>query len=282
MVKIVETPRDGFQGLSYLIDTQKKIEYINLLLQCGFHTVEVGSFVSPKVIPQMADTARVIEELDLKNTNSKIAVLVATESGGKMAMQFNQVDQIFFPFSISPTFLKKNINSSLQEVETTISKIQDQCIKYNKELVVYFSMGFDSAYGDNWSLELLFEWLSKFTKIGINIFPFSDILGEATPEMISNVFSNLLPEFPDSEFGFHLHSTAESRLQKIDAAYKSGVRRFDTVLNGLGGCPQTGKELVGNLPLSELTNYLENDNISTRISNTSIIQAEESLLDIMQ
>ncbi len=272
MVKIIETPRDGFQGLPYLIETEKKIEYINLLLKCGFHTVEVGSFVSPKIIPQMADTAKVIDGLDLSNTNSEIAVLVATQRGAKEAVTFDKVDQIFFPFSISAEFLKRNINRTLEEAVENTYNIQNQCVQYNKQLIVFFSMGFGNPYKNdtNWSIDTLAEYIEIFMTRGITVFPFSDIFGEASPEVISSVFGALIPEFPSAEFGFHLHSLEEQSLGKIEAAFKSGVRRFDTVLNGLGGCPQTGKELVGNLPLGELINYLDGNKVDTGLNSSNV------------
>ncbi len=274
MVKIVETPRDGFQGLLHPIDTKKKIEYLNLLLKCGFHTVEVGSFVSPKVIPKMADTAEVIEGLDYAKTKSKIAVLVATESGGRQAMKFQQIDQLFFPFSTSPSFLKKNINQSLDQAEHTIDQLQAMCVNNNKQLIVYLSMAFGEAYGDDWSIELLIYWVNRLIEKGLNIFPLSDILGEATPDIIHKVFRSLISKFPDVEFGFHLHSADYQRMEKVDAAYMAGVRRFDTVINGLGGCPQTGKELVGNLPLHNFLDYCGMNNIPIDINKYWLDQAK--------
>ncbi len=273
MVKIVETPRDGFQGLPYLIDTKKKIEYINLLLKCGFHTVEVGSFVSPKVIPQMADTSAVIEGLDLNDVKSKIAVLVATTWGGEKAMNYDQVNQLIYPFSTSTTFLKKNINQTLEESESVIDSLQNMCVKHGKELLVYFSFGFESAYNDEWSFEILHEWIKRFTEKGLGIFPFSDIMGTATPARISYVFNNLINEFPDTEFGLHLHSTEHQRIEKVEAAYNSGIRRFDTVISGLGGCPQTGRELVGNLPLQELLEFLTSKGVTDKLDSTMLNMA---------
>ncbi len=273
MVKIVETPRDGFQGLKYSIDTQKKIEYINLLLKCGFHTVEVGSFVSQKVIPQMADTAKVIEGLDLTNTNSKVAVLVATESGGVQAVRYDQIDQLFFPFSISPTFLKKNINKSIEESIITIYNLQNLCLENNKELIVYLTMAFGNPYGDAWSIESLIKYVEIISSMGLSIFPLSDIMGDASPEVISLVFKSLRAKFPDIEFGLHLHSLPENRVAKVNAAYGAGIRRFDTVLNGLGGCPQTGKELVGNLPLDVLLSYCSENKITNGIDKIKVNKA---------
>jgi len=278
VVKIIETPRDGFQGLPNFIPTEKKIEYINLLLQCGFSTVEVGSFVSPKAIPQMADTGRVLDGILFENSKSKIAVLTATKKGGAMAMNYEQIDQIFFPFGISPTFLKKNINQNLEQAEATIDELQNMCVIHNKELVIYFSMGFGSAYGDDWSIELLHYWIKRMIAKGLGIFPFSDILGGATPDAISKVFRNLVSEFSNAEFGLHLHSLEHQRTEKVDAAYKAGVRMFDTVINGLGGCPQTGKELVGNLPLGDFLDYCGGNSIPVNLDISYLKKAVEFLV----
>jgi len=275
VVKIIETPRDGFQGLPNLIPTHKKIKYINLLLQCGFATVEVGSFVSPKAIPQMADTGKVLDGIDFENSKSKIAVLTATKKGGIMAMDYEQIDQIFFPFAISPTFLKKNINQSLEQAETTIDELQNMCVIHKKKLVVYFSMGFGSAYGDDWSIDLLYYWIKRMISKGLGVFPFSDILGRTTPDAISTVFSSLISEFSNAEFGLHLHSLDYQRMEKVDAAYQAGIRMFDTVINGLGGCPQTGKELVGNLPLENFLAYCEENSIPVGLDRIPLQKAIE-------
>ena len=262
-IKILETPRDGFQGIAEFIPTEKKIEFINLLLKCGFNTVEVGSIVSSKAIPQMADTVEVLKKLDYSNIKSRIAVLVANKSGGKKAMDFDVIDDLIFPFSVSETFLQKNINQDFLEVETTIDFLQNLCTANNKTLIPYLSMGFGNPYGDEWSFEVLHFWTEKFIAKGINIIPVSDIMGEADTDKIFKVFDFLMTEFSQIEFGLHLHSRKETAKEKIDAAYKAGVRRFDTVLGGLGGCPMTGKELIGNLPLSTLTDYCEENEIKT-------------------
>lgn len=277
-IKILETPRDGLQGIAEFIPTQKKIDYINLLLRCGFHTVEVGSIVSPKAIPQMADTLELLEKLDYNNTDSQIAILVANKSGGTKAMNFDVVDDLIFPFSVSETFLKKNINQDFEEAEKTVDFIQNLCTKNNKQLLPYLSMGFGNPYGDEWSLEVLSYWTEKFKTKGINIIPVSDIMGEASPEKIASVFSFLLKEFPEIEFGLHLHSVKETAISKIDAAYKAGIRRFDTVLGGFGGCPMTGKELIGNLPLGTLSDYCEENNIETGLDTDMVEQAEKANL----
>ena len=276
-IKIIETPRDGMQGIERFIPTQNKIAYINLLLQCGFDTVEVGSFVSSKAIPQMRDTAEVLEKLDLSLTKSKIAVLVANLKGGKMAAGFDQVDELFYPFSTSPTFLKKNLNATIKEAEKTVDELQNLCVKNDKKLVTYLSMGFGDPYGDKWSIDLLYEWVDKLKSKGLSIIPLSDIMGDASPELIAEVFSQLITSFPDIEFGLHLHALAGQEYDKIDAAWQAGVRRFDTVINGMGGCPMTGKELVGNLALETLLYYCAEKNIETNIKKSILEQARRMI-----
>lgn len=273
-IKIIETPRDGMQGINSFIPTQKKIGYINLLLKCGFDTVEVGSFVSPIAIPQMKDTAEVLEKLDLSLTKSKIAVLVANLKGGKMAAKLDQVNEIFFPFSTSPTFLKKNLNATITEAEKTVEELQNLCVRTGKELVTYLSMGFGDPYGDEWSIDLLYNWVEKLKNKGLSTIPLSDIMGDASPELIEEVFSQLTASFPDVEFGLHLHALAGQEYDKIDAAWQVGVRRFDTVINGMGGCPMTGKELVGNLSLEALQQYCSDMDIETGVNSGMLKKAQ--------
>ncbi len=274
-IKIIETPRDGFQALNGIIPTSDKVKYINQLLRCGFQTVEVGSFVSPRLIPQMADTADVLRQLDLQDVTSDIAVLAVTEKGGQMACDFKQIDQVFFPFSTSPTFLRRNIKSTLVQADQTIDGIQNLCLKYNKELVVFFSMGFGSAYGDPWSMDILYEWVDRMMEKDLSIFPFSDIFGDADPVTIEKVFRLLIKEFPDAEFGLHLHSLPEKRKEKVAAAYRAGIRRFDTVISGLGGCPQTGKELVGNLSLEALLEFCDQHKVRHDLDLKQVATAQQ-------
>ena len=273
-IKIIETPRDGMQGVKQFIPTHKKIEFINLLLQCGFDTVEVGSFVSPKAIPQMKDTAEVLENLNLSNTNSDIAVLVVNEKGGKKAVEYDFVDQLFFPFSVSPTFIQKNLNTTIEDAEKTMDKLQNICVRSGKTLVTYLSMGFGDPYGDDWSLELLYIWVEKLKSKGISVIPLSDIMGDVTPQQITAVYTQLLNDFPDVEFGMHLHTLAGQEQEKIETAWQAGVRRFDTVINGLGGCPMAGKELVSNLPLTQLMNFCHENNIPTGLNGEFVKKAK--------
>ncbi len=273
-IKIVETPRDGMQGIKDFIPTHKKIEFINLLLQCGFDTVEVGSFVSPRAIPQMKDTAEVLENLDLSNIDSDIAVLVVNEKGGEKAVEYDFVDQLFFPFSASPTFIQRNLNTTIEDAGKTVDKLQNICVRSGKTLVTYLSMGFGDPYGDKWSMELIHNYVERLTQKGVSVIPLSDIMGDVTPERISEVFTSLKNSFPEVEFGLHIHTLAGQEYGKIEAAWQAGIRRFDTVINGLGGCPMAGKELVSNLPLSGLTTFCRDKNIATGLNEEMVERAK--------
>lgn len=271
------------QGLEAFIPTHKKVEYINILLQCGFDTVEVGSFVSARAIPQLADTAEVIEKLDFSLSNSGIAVLVANETGAQQAMNFEEIDDLIFPFSVSETFLKRNINKGFEDGEQVLGTLQELCLKNGKRLLPYFTMGFGNPYGDDWSLDLLLHWVRKFEIKGIKVIPLSDIMGDASPDKIGKTFSFLMAEFPEIEFGLHLHSLAETAPRKVEAAWKAGIRRFDTVLGGYGGCPMTGKEMVGNLSLETLISWSEGKNIETGLKPDRIVKAlDYPLFDLVR
>jgi len=272
-VKITETPRDGFQALPGLIPTRQKVAYINRLLQCGFETVEVGSFVSPRAIPQMADTGEVLQQLDLSNTKSKIAVLVATAKAAARACEFELVDKIFFPFSLSETFLKKNINQSAEQAEQTIDAIINLTEKHGKELIIYYSWGFGDPYGDPWSVDLMVESIKNMASKGLTYFPLSDIAGEISTETITNLYSVLFAEFPKLDFGFHLHSLPADRIPKTEAAFDAGVRKFDSVIGGLGGCPMTGKELVANMDTEVLLDFLKSKEVNTGVKRECVKDA---------
>lgn len=272
-VAITETPRDGFQALLQFIPTVKKIEYINHLLKCGFDTVEVGSFVSPRAIPQMVDTGDVLKGLDLSETKSKIAVLVATVKGAKTACEHEQVDKIFFPFSLSETFLKKNINQTQKEAEQTIDELINLCNRFNKEPVIYYSWGFGNPYGDPWSIDLMAKSIKNLASKGLNYFLLSDIAGEVSAETVFNVFKALYQYFPNLDFGFHLHALPEDRISKIEAAFNAGVRNFDSVIGGLGGCPMAGKQLVANMDTEVLLAFFESKRIYIGVSRRCVEEA---------
>ena len=260
MVKIIECPRDAMQGISQFIPTQKKIEYINSLLKVGFDTIDFGSFVSPRAIPQLKDTADVLEKIEFVNTKTKLLAIVANTIGGEIASRFDKITFLGFPFSISPTFLRKNINSTIAKSIVTVNKLLNICEKHHKILVVYISMAFGNPYGDKWNAEIVEEWVDILNKLGVKIIALSDTTGDSTPESISTIFTDVVPNYPNIEFGFHLHTTLSTWHNKVDAAYRAGCRRFDTVLNGMGGCPMSGKELVANLKTSNLFEYLKSKN----------------------
>jgi hydroxymethylglutaryl-CoA lyase len=262
LIKIIETPRDAFQGIKEFIPTEKKIKIIDFLLKAGFDTVEAGSFVSEKVIPQMADTAEVLRGLDLAGVNSKIMVLVGNRQGGVAAGKQGGVDDILYPASVSRTFLKKNLNIDPDRSRGTILDLMEICELNKKRLVVYLTMAFGNPYGDKWDPGIVEEHAGNLYDLGLRIIPLSDILGEVTPENITRVYTRLIRSFPDVEFGFHLHSIPGREYDKIDAAWKAGVRRFDTVTGGFGGCPMADDHLVGNLDTFALAGYCEKNGIA--------------------
>ena len=270
-LKIIESPRDGIQGLKKFIPTKIKADYINSILKIGFDEIDIGSFVSQKAIPQLSDTTEVIKLLDFVNSISKLLVLVANKKGGEEASEFDEINSLIFPFSISPTFLKYNINSNFSNSFKTIYELKNICEKRKKNLIVYIAMAFGNPYGDPWNIDIIFEWIEKLNNIGIKIILFSDILGNSTPLRIQEVFSSVIKEFPEIEFGFHLHSKPDDWIEKVESAYESGCRRFDTVIGGLGGCPMTGKELLGNLNTLNFINFLNKKNIPHNI-NLAILQ----------
>lgn len=281
MIKITETPRDGMQGIEHIIPTKSKIEYINALLQCGFDTVETGSFVSPRAIPQMADTGEVLKSLKDKPKNTKLAVLVANQKGGTLAKEFEIVDQIFYPFSISPTFLKKNLNTSLAKAEITIDFLQNLCVENNKELVIYLSLAFGNPYNDFWNIDLVSEWIEKLTLKGIFSIRLAETIGNIEPHVIGEVCNAMVPEFPKVQFGFHTHALPGKGKEKINAAFTAGIRHFDTVLGGLGGCPMTGHKMVPNLDLMELLKYCHDKELDCTIDENKLLVAKQKLSEFL-
>ena len=247
-LKIIECPRDAMQGIKAFIPTEKKIQYIQALLRVGFDTIDFGSFVSPKAIPQMADTAEVLAGLDLSKTSSKLLAIIANTRGAQDAAQHAQIDYLGFPFSISENFQMRNTHKTIAESVVTLNEILDIANKAGKEVVVYISMGFGNPYGDPWNVEIVGEWTEKLAKMGVKILSLSDTVGTSNPETIDNLFSNLIPAYPQIEFGAHLHTTPSTWHEKVDAAYKAGCLRFDGAIQGFGGCPMAKDELTGNMP----------------------------------
>ena len=264
-MKLIECPRDAMQGIHELIPTEKKVDYINSILACGFDTVDFGSFVSPKAIPQMHDTAEVLEQLDLGLGNSNLLAIVANLRGAQDACMFDEITYLGFPFSISETFQQKNTNSSIEGSLKRVEEIQRLCLKKRKQMVIYISMAFGNPYGEEWNSDVAIEWTQKLAKLGIKIFAMSDTIGVSDPEKIKYLFSNLIPELPELEIGAHLHTTPDKWEEKIKAAYESGCLRFDSAIKGFGGCPMATDKLTGNMATEDLLSFLEKKKIVTGI-----------------
>ncbi len=254
-VKIIECPRDAMQGIKQFIPTEKKVQYIQSLLRIGFHTIDFGSFVSPKAIPQMADTANVLSQLDLSNTTSKLLAIVANIRGATDACKHKEIDYLGYPFSISENFQMRNTHKTITQSVDILLDILDIAYTSGKEVVVYISMGFGNPYGDPWNVDIVGEWTEKLANMGVKILSLSDTVGSSTPESIDYLFSNLIPLYPDIEFGAHLHTTPTSWFEKVDAAFNAGCNRFDGAIQGFGGCPMAKDELTGNMPTEKLLSY---------------------------
>jgi hydroxymethylglutaryl-CoA lyase len=254
-IKLIECPRDAMQGWPHQIPTVKKIAYINALLTVGFDTIDFGSFVSPKAIPQMADTREVIGSLQLANSKSKLLAIIANQRGAEDAVLFDEITYLGFPFSVSETFQKRNTNSTIAESLGRVEEIQNLCIKNKKELVVYISMGFGNLYGDVYNEEIVFYWVNKLVAMDINIISLADTVGLATKEQVYQVTKHLVDALPETEIGVHLHSTPVNWKEKVDAALQAGCKRFDGALKGIGGCPMADDELVGNMDTELMIPY---------------------------
>lgn len=265
-VKLIECPRDAMQGIkSHFIPTTAKAQYINALLKVGFDTIDFGSFVSPKAIPQMRDTAKVLQKLDLSKTNSKLLAIVANVRGAMDASVFEEIAYLGYPFSISENFQMRNTGKTILQSVTILSELLNIANKSNKEVVAYLSMGFGNPYGDPWNVDIVGEWTMKLAEMGVKIISLSDTIGSSTPKVIEYLFSNLIPLFVNIEFGAHLHTTPNSWFEKVDAAYKSGCMRFDGAIKGYGGCPMARDELTGNMPTEKLISYFNQQKVSTNI-----------------
>ena len=267
---ILETPRDAMQGIKEFIPTEKKVEYINQILKAGFGIVEVGSLVSAAAIPQMRDTVEVIRQLDLQSTKSKLMVLVANRKGFDTALELDEINYIAYPYSASPRFLGKNINRCPKEALDDIEYFSSKALNHGKELMIYLSMAFGNPYGDPWSPTIILKEAEALFKRGVYQIPLSDITGEARPERITAVFSMLKDKINEASFGLHMHSKPEDAYPKLEAAWEAGCRHFDTVVNGLGGCPMTGMELLSNLNTFQLIDFLEHKNIDHQINTEEL------------
>ncbi len=273
MVEIVETPRDAMQGIKQFIPTKSKAGYINTLLKVGFDIIDVGSFVSPAAIPQLRDTAEVLDMLDMSGSDSKLLVITANVRGAEKAVMFDKITYLGYPHSTSDTFLQKNINASLSKSRETIRRLTEICDRKGKQLSVYFSMALGNPYSEEWNTGQLITEAGLMREMGIRRIVISDTIGAGTSGTIKEVFKSLVPEFPGIRFGLHLHSTLDKWYEKIDAAYRQGCRSFEGVLNGLGGCPMAGHELVGNIRTGLLLEYFEKNNIPLNIHKAAFENA---------
>ncbi len=274
-LKLIECPRDAMQGWANFIPTEKKIEYLNQLLKVGFDTLDFGSFVSPKAIPQMADTSLVYDALDLDNTDTKLLAIIANVRGAEIAVSFEKIQYLGFPFSISETFQQRNTNSSITEAFKTVENIQNLCQKFDKQLVIYFSMGFGNPYGDAFNAEIVANWAEKMNELGIKIIALSDTVGVADNQVITELFTGLIPQYTNIEFGAHFHATNDTWQMKIESAYQAGCRRFDGAIGGFGGCPMAEDELVGNINTQNIIQYFENQEVKLDLNQYEFTKSVE-------
>ena len=279
-VKIIECPRDAMQGIKEFIPTDKKVQYIQSLLRVGFDTIDFGSFVSAKAIPQMQDTAEVLAKLDLSQTQSKLLAIIANTMGAENASVHPEIQYLGFPFSISENFQMRNTHKTIAESLVTLDEILNIADKTNKEVVTYISMGFGNPYGDPWNVEIVGEWTEKLANMGVKILSLSDTVGTSTPEVIDYLFSNLIPKYPNIEFGAHLHTTPDRWFEKIDSAYKADCRRFDGAIQGFGGCPMAKDDLTGNMPTEKMLSYFTAAKADTNLSPMSFESAYNEALKI--
>ena len=273
MIKLIECPRDAMQGIATFIPTETKINYLNALLRVGFDTLDFGSFVSPKAIPQMRDTAEVLASLELASSRSRLLAIVANQRGAEQAAAYESVSYLGYPFSVSETFQLRNTNATIAESVERVREIQQLCQQSGKQLVVYISMGFGNPYGDPWNAEVVIRWVETLAQEGIDIFQLSDTIGVASPTGISYLFEQLIPRFPGLEIGAHFHTTAASWREKVEAAYSHGCRRFDGAIRGYGGCPMARDELTGNMPMEQLFAFFDEHDEPTGLDATAFLKA---------
>lgn len=270
---IVECPRDAMQGWAHFIPTEKKINYLNQLLKVGFDVLDFGSFVSPKAIPQLADTKDVVRKLDMGSTQTKLLAIVANKRGAEEAVQYDEITYLGFPFSISETFQLRNTNKTIAASLAEVEEMQKLCLQHNKKLVIYISMGFGNPYGDEYTAEIAIQWFKRLTDLGIEIIAMADTVGVANPETIRYIYNNLIPAFPQIEIGAHFHSAAQTWEEKIQAAYDNGCMRFDSSIKGIGGCPMAEDELVGNIATENLIQWAKQKNIPLSLNEEAFAES---------
>ena len=272
-VKIIECPRDAMQGVRDWIPTKEKAQFIQSLLDCGFDTIDFGSFVSPKAIPQMKDTSELLSLLDVSSTESQLLAIVANIRGAKDAVMYDQIDYLGYPFSISENFQMRNTHKTIAQSIETLKEILNLADSKNKKVVAYLSMGFGNPYGDPWSIDIVGEWTEKLSNMGVKILSLSDTVGSSTPEIITYLFSELITKYPSIEFGAHLHTTTTKWKEKVSAAYLAGCRRFDGAIQGFGGCPMAKDDLTGNMPTEKILSYFAAEKVNTNINSVSFENA---------
>lgn len=280
MIKLIECPRDAMQGLHDFVPTEDKIRYINELLKVGFDTIDFGSFVSPKAIPQMRDTTEVLAALDLSKTKSKLLAIIANTRGAEEACKHPEISYLGYPFSISETFQLRNTNATIEESLERVEEIQNLCIKHNKKPVIYISMGFGNPYGDVWNVEIVEKWVFALSQMGIDILSLSDTIGVSNPQSIEYLFSALIPRYPQIEFGAHLHTEPTNWYEKIDAAYTNGCKRFDSAIKGFGGCPMAKDDLTGNMATENVISYFKDHHPTLSLDMQAFQNSMEIALEI--
>lgn len=284
MIQVIECPRDAMQGVKEFIPTEKKAEYINMLLKVGFHTIDFGSFVSPKAIPQMRDTADVLSKLNLDATASKLLAIVANQRGAEQASSFDEIEFLGYPFSVSEIFQQRNTNRSIEDSLVLVDEIQNLCVTKNKSLVVYLSMAFGNPYEEKWDVDLVVKWSRVLAQMGVKVLALSDTIGVSTEKTITPLFSGLIEELPEVTFGAHLHTTPQTWKEKVLAAYQVGCKRFDTAIQGFGGCPMAKDDLTGNMPTEKVLSFLneqkEDANLNALAFESAYNKAREVFLKV--
>ncbi|WP_249219777.1 hydroxymethylglutaryl-CoA lyase [Chitinophaga sp. HK235] len=280
MLKLIECPRDAMQGWHRMISTAEKVEYLQALLKVGFDTLDFGSFVSPKAIPQLADTKEVLAQLDLSATRSKLLAIVANVRGAEEAVVYDEINYLGFPFSVSETFQLRNTNKTIAESLEQVQTMQELCIKNSKELVVYISMGFGNPYDDPYSPEIVLRWVDELVKMDITTISLADTVGVASPDIISSLFKHLIPAYPGVEIGAHFHSAPHNWEEKVQAAWDQGCRRFDSAIKGIGGCPMAKDELVGNLATENMIWFCQQRQEPLTLDMTALRTAQQ-LADVV-
>lgn len=274
-MKIIECPRDAMQGIKEFIPSELKLKYLNALMKVGFDTLDFGSFVSPKAIPQLSDTKKIIEDIDLSLSNTQLLAICANKRGAEDIVKFEEIDYIGYPFSVSETFQMRNTNKNIKESFDLVIEMQDLALSNNKTLVVYLSMAFGNPYGDPWHPDIVTNWAELMVEEGIEIISLADTIGSSNSENIQQLFSTIIPQFEDTEIGAHFHTTPESWEKKVQTAYDNGCRRFDGALKGFGGCPMAKDDLTGNMPTENLLAFMDMNLVSHELNLEHFEEAME-------